>query len=96
MGIRKDLQPMTTSATTTPDEQQTAPNERLAAFPPLLTINEVASFLRCSKSHVSKILNGKVRGTPPLAAVRLGRRLLVRRETLQEWLLVLDIPVRFR
>lgn len=58
--------------------------------PALLTINEVANILRCSKAHVSRLVNGQVGGTARLAAVRLGRRVLIRRETLDEWLFLLD------
>jgi excisionase family DNA binding protein len=52
----------------------------------MLTVNEVAEVLRCSKSHVCKIINGQVAGTPRLPAVGLGRRKLVRRSTLLQWL----------
>jgi excisionase family DNA binding protein len=54
--------------------------------PHLLTLAEVAALLRVSKGHVSKLINRQVRGATPLAAVRLGRRVLVRREVLMDWL----------
>jgi excisionase family DNA binding protein len=44
----------------------------------LLTLAEAAVQLRCSKAHVSKLVNGKVRGAAPLPAVHLGRRILIR------------------
>lgn len=53
---------------------------------PLLTMTEVAAILRCSKAHVSKLINGKVRETSTLPVVRLGRRTLVRREVFIHWL----------
>jgi hypothetical protein len=54
--------------------------------PEILTIIEVAEILRCSKAHVCKIINGQVVGTPKLPSIGLGRRKLVRRTTLVQWL----------
>ena len=56
----------------------------------LLTVAEVATILRVSKSHLSKLINGQVPGTPPLPAARLGRRLLIRKKCLDEWLFLVD------
>ncbi len=52
----------------------------------ILTVAEVASELRCSKAHVCKAINGKVRNVRPLPAIAIGRRRLIRRTTLDEWL----------
>jgi hypothetical protein len=52
----------------------------------LLTMTEVAKFLHCSKAHVSQVVAGKIRGCPPIPAVSLGRRKLVRRESLLHWI----------
>jgi excisionase family DNA binding protein len=52
----------------------------------LLTTAQVAALLRCSKAHVSHLAAGRVGGCSPLPAIRLGRRMLVRRTTLTEWL----------
>ena len=52
----------------------------------ILTIEEVAETLRCSKAHVSKALSGKIPGVPRLTHFAVGRRKLVRREWLDEWL----------
>lgn len=52
----------------------------------ILTLAEVARELRCSKAHVCNVINGKVHGTPPLPTVALGRRKLVRRASLDEWI----------
>ena len=68
----------------------------LSDGPSLLTLREVASVLRVSKAHVSKLINAKVRGVPALPAARLGRRVLIRRDALEEWLLLLDNTARFR
>ena len=59
-----------------------------AAHPPaeqILTLQEVAADLRCSKSQVSNLVNGRIRGVPPLPTNPLGRRLLVRRSALEAW-----------
>ena len=50
------------------------------------TASEVARELRCSKAHVHNLINGKVHGTLPLPTVTLGRRRLVRRVSLDQWL----------
>ncbi len=52
----------------------------------VLTINEVAAILRCSRNHVSNVMNGKVPGLPALPHFVMGRRKLVRREWLSDWL----------
>ena len=52
----------------------------------VLTIKEVAVILRCSKAHVCKVINGQVAGTPRLPSIGLGRRKLVRRASLLQWL----------
>lgn len=51
----------------------------------VLTITEVAVELRCSKAHVYNIIAGRVRGVRPLPVLPMGRRKLVRRETLDVW-----------
>ena len=56
-------------------------------MPELLTMVEVAKILQCSKAHVCNAVNGKLDGCTPIPAVRLGRRLLVRKESLDRWLL---------
>jgi excisionase family DNA binding protein len=57
-----------------------------AAVAEILTASEVARELRCSKAHVHNLINGKVRGTAPLPVITLGRRRLIRRASLGEWL----------
>jgi excisionase family DNA binding protein len=52
----------------------------------VLTVPEVADQLRCSKAHVHNLINGKVRGARPLPALRLGRRRVVRRAGLEDWI----------
>lgn len=52
----------------------------------ILTINEVAGILRCSKTHVSNVLAGRVRGIPRLNHLAMGRRKLIRREWLVDWM----------
>jgi excisionase family DNA binding protein len=52
----------------------------------VLTIEEVAGILRCSKGHVSNALNGRIPGTPRLTHFSIGRRKLIRREWLEKWM----------
>ena len=52
----------------------------------LLTLTAVADLLHCSKAHISNVIAGRVPDCPPIPAVRLGRRKLVRREALRAWI----------
>lgn len=51
----------------------------------ILTVWEVAEDLRCSKAHVCKVIDGAVSGVSPLPSIRIGRRKLVRRSSLEAW-----------
>jgi excisionase family DNA binding protein len=65
----------------------TNPPRGLAALQDsILTIDEVAAILRCSKTHVSNALNGKIPGTPRLTHFSIGRRKLIRKSWLEEWM----------
>jgi excisionase family DNA binding protein len=55
-------------------------------FSEILTIQEVAAELRCSKTHVQHAINGRLTGVPRLTHVSMGRRKLIRRDWLNEWL----------
>lgn len=59
----------------------------------VLTVSEVADWLRCSKAHVNNLIAGRVCGLHPLPAIRLGRRLVVRTESLVDWLERNESPV---
>jgi hypothetical protein len=52
----------------------------------VLTLNEAAVLLRCSKAHLSNVLSGKVPSLPPLVHMTLGRRILIRRVALERWM----------
>ena len=52
----------------------------------VLTIKEAASVLKCSKAQVQNLLAGKVKDAPPLPFIALGRRKLIRRDSLRRWL----------
>jgi hypothetical protein len=56
----------------------------------VLTFKEAAAALRCSKAHLSHIINGKVAGLPPLPVARIGRRVIIRREALVKWLWIIE------
>src|SRR5436305_6962763 len=59
----------------------------------LMTVVEVAQALRCSKAHIHNLIGGRVRGLPPLPAIHLGRRSLVRRTSLEQWLERNESPI---
>ncbi|MBM3740731.1 MAG: helix-turn-helix domain-containing protein [Acidobacteria bacterium] len=60
--------------------------EAVARPSEILTVQDVANILRCSKAHVCNVLNGRVPGLPPLTHLPMGRRKLIRREWLEAWL----------
>ena len=62
------------------------PTHRADKSSELLTLAEVALILRCSKAHLCNVLNGKVASLPSLPHVALGRRKLVRKVALEQWL----------
>ena len=51
----------------------------------ILTVREVAQELRCSVAHVYNVINGKVKNVSSLAVIRIGRRKLIQRDTLEHW-----------
>lgn len=57
-----------------------------AAIPEILTIRESGEVLRCSKAHVQNLLAGKIPSVPALPYIPMGRRKLIRRESLMRWL----------
>jgi excisionase family DNA binding protein len=52
----------------------------------VLTIAEIAVVLRCSKAYVKYALDGKLMGLPRMTHLLLGRKKVVRREWLDEWM----------
>jgi hypothetical protein len=54
---------------------------------PLLTRAEAMKRLRLKPAHFSKLVNGKVKGLPPLPCVRIGRRQLFRAESVEQWII---------
>jgi excisionase family DNA binding protein len=65
--------------------------EGTSVVPLVLTLPEAAKYLRVSKSHLSNVINGKVRGIEPLRFRRVGRRILFRRRWLDEWMELADV-----
>ena len=51
----------------------------------ILTVKDVARELRCSATHVYKVIGGKVMNVSSLPSIRIGRRKLVRRSSLERW-----------
>jgi hypothetical protein len=54
---------------------------------PLLTREETMGRLRLKAAHFSRLVNGKVKGLPPLPVVQIGRRQLFREESVQQWII---------
>jgi excisionase family DNA binding protein len=52
----------------------------------LLTVADVAQLLHCSKAHICNLMAGRVHGCGALPALHLGRRMLVRRQSLLQWI----------
>lgn len=87
LGRASEERPEFSSAASGGPPSQTLPiAEKGDQIPRVLNLKEAATFVRCSKAHLCNILNGKVRDIPRLPAVRVGRRVLFRRESLEQWL----------
>ena len=56
----------------------------------ILTLPEVATILRCSKTHVCNLINGKLAGVSRLPSIPMGRRKVVRRSTLERWMCAVE------
>lgn len=52
---------------------------------PILTADEVATELRCSKTHVYNLMHGEVPGIPVLPHLNLGRKKVVKRSAFEFW-----------
>jgi excisionase family DNA binding protein len=52
----------------------------------VLSLSDAAAYLHVSKAHLSNVINGKVPGVKPLQFFRMGRRILIKREWIDEWL----------
>jgi len=58
---------------------------------PVMTLTQAAAYLRVSKAHLSNVINGKVPGVPPVRSFRMGRRILIKREWVDEWMESADL-----
>ena len=67
-------------------DMSAASQDGIHTVPEVLTLAEVADLLRCSKAHMCNVINGKVPCLPPLPFMSLGRRKLIRRTVLEEWM----------
>src|SRR5688572_22875744 len=70
------------------DRDEHAKNSRSIQDAPteLLTLQEAARILRCSKAHLCNVLKGRLASLPPLPHFSVGRRTLIRRAVLQQWI----------
>jgi len=53
---------------------------------PVMTLKQAAAYLQVSKAHLSNVIGGKVPGVPTLRCFRVGRRILFKREWVDEWM----------
>jgi len=60
--------------------------DRRTTLSAVMNLKEAAEYLGISKAHLSNVINGKVRGVPPVRSVRVGRCIRLKREWLDEWL----------
>jgi len=58
---------------------------------PIMTLKQAAAYLQISKAHLSNVINGKVPGVRPPRVFRAGRRILIRREWVDEWMETADL-----
>jgi excisionase family DNA binding protein len=58
---------------------------------PVMTLRQAAAYLQISKAHLSNVINGKVPGVQPVRCVRMGRRILIKREWVNQWLETADL-----
>ena len=56
----------------------------------VMTLQQAASYLQISKAHLSNVINGKVACVTPVRCFRMGRRILIKREWIEEWLELTD------
>ena len=68
------------------DESERVSEGKDATIPKVLNLAEAADLVRCSRAHLCNIVHGKIPGIPLLPSVRIGRRVLFRRESLEQWL----------
>ena len=52
---------------------------------PVLTAEEVAEDIRCSKSQAYRVMRGEVKGVTRLPSLSLGRKKVVLRSVLEAW-----------
>jgi excisionase family DNA binding protein len=63
---------------------------RVADEKEVLTLEEAALVLRCSKAHVQNIVRGRVPNVFPLPSIRIGRRVVIRRASLERWMAAVE------
>jgi len=78
------------------DPEERTINPHTEREPDVLTLTELARVLRCSKAHVCNVIGGRVLSLPPLPHMSLGRRILVRRIALEQWLEGLEVSAKRR
>ena len=69
-----------------PPTSSRAQRSEAVSEPTVLTLEEAAHLLRFSKAHLLNLVHGQVRSVPPLPHIQVGRRIMIRRASLERWL----------
>lgn len=69
----------------TVDAKFADPNQKAVGVAKLRSEHE-QEIVNSSKAHVCNVIHGKIQGLPKLTHFSLGRRKLVRREWLEQWM----------
>lgn len=56
----------------------------------ILTVHEASLLMRCSKAHLHSVIQGRVQNVAPLPCIRIGRRIVIRRESLERWMAAIE------
>lgn len=65
----------------------------MSQFEEYLKVEDVAERLGLSTGSVYKAIRGHLRGTTALPAIRIGRRKIIRLESLEKWILENEKPI---
>jgi hypothetical protein len=74
--------------------RRTEVQEKGTSLPLVLTLDEAASQLRCSRAYLNRVLAGQVPDLPPLPVFHIGRKVCIRTAMLQRWIARLEARER--
>jgi ABC-type sulfate transport system substrate-binding protein len=53
---------------------------------PVMNLRQALAYMQVSKAHLSNGINGKVLSVHPVRSFRVGRRVLIKREWIGDWI----------